>query len=263
MDTDGLVLSQEPVKNYEKLTLPSGKQINCLRSFYNSIGNPEKRELASLQMQMVALATLARQYAHLKYLSSDNRFYIMERGLHSVEVFTHTQYKLNYLSETSYAIIQMMHKQLALTAPEPELIFLLTASPRTLMRRISRRQRPSEQNLKMQYLQELSHSYMTLLGPKAIVMPPCNDSRTVAEKIYALITLYRTNMTHQDLQAIALTEQCHWGLLKNPVRNSRTLAAEEDSSKEKTSGLRDRRVTFDLSKLKLESSPPTPCPAQK
>ena len=80
---DEFVFLPEPINTYESLVLASGESVNCLKTFYDNIGNPDMEELSSVHMQLVAMATLSKQYEHLKYLKSDPRICIGERSSYS------------------------------------------------------------------------------------------------------------------------------------------------------------------------------------
>ena len=250
---DEFLFLPEPINTYESLILKSGQNVNCLKNFYDNIGNPETEEISSVHMQLVAMSTLSKQYDHLKYLTSDPRFCIGERGLHSVEIFSHAQYKLGYITELTYTILQFILQQLRAHFPQPELIFHLTAPSHVLYRRIRQRQRLSEKNITRKYLKQLCQSYDKFLGPIAIAVPTSDNPTATAEKIFALITLYKTNMTKQELQTLALNDQDHWGLLENPTFQLQLLNIREEENKPQS---KEKHVTFELPSRDINSNLP-------
>ncbi len=142
------------------LALELAKEWGAVTLLEEALENPyldrfyEDPDTFAFPAQLHFLTSRFRELSKLKQTSLFDKVAVADYTLQKDWVFA----SIN-LSDSDFAVYEKMYKDVLAQVPVPDLVILLQARVDTLMRRISRRNRPMEQGIAREYIQDLVEAY--------------------------------------------------------------------------------------------------------
>lgn len=142
------------------LVLELAKEWGAVTLLEEALENPyldrfyEDPDTFAFPAQLHFLTSRFRELSKLKQTSLFDRVAVSDYTLQKDWVFA----SIN-LSDSDFAVYEKMYQEMLVQVPVPDLVIFLQARVDSLMRRISRRNRPMEQGIAREYIQSLVEAY--------------------------------------------------------------------------------------------------------
>lgn len=129
---------------------------------------------------------------------SDKTTILMERGPYFIKnVFIKTAHELKMISDTEYSILLDLHKKTESLWTSSSYIYL-RSSPENCLKRIKKRNRPSEKNITLEYIEHIhrSHeeSYNNALINKMNIICIEVDNKNIADIANEIMTYFHDHL---------------------------------------------------------------------
>ena len=168
----------EPVEKWQKV-VQDGQEVNLLQQFYE-----EPRKYAvPFQLEV------ARTFAEIHKLDVPTPFKVMERSIHSSEIFQQVLLEEGVLSSAEHEILQQAKASICQADSfAPDLIIYLRTEPGLCFQRAMARQRSEETSLSLDYLKRLHVAHDLYCARATAPVVKISGDQTPSEIYRAAVT---------------------------------------------------------------------------
>jgi len=128
---------------------------------------------------------------------------ILDRGLPGDKVFADMHHRAGNINDRQLDTYNLLFEEVMIEVPRPSVLLFLDTDPSIALERVKKRGRKSEENMTINYLQDLRKGYLDLIGEVEAKLHPWSAGITIIRKPW--------NVDHQDVTVLA-------GVLKDHLR---------------------------------------------